>query len=129
MVAGTVVVHNPIRPEPDLEQMLGTKYNSLREHPHLAARLRQRTSAKEAQLALEALMRREELLPESRIELFRDLANHFGSLVEIPPEMRESMPDEQFVRNVADVLFRSGGSASARQAASMNQAPALAEVT
>ena len=106
LVAGTVVVHNPLHSEPDLEQLLGTKYNSLRAHPHLVARLRQRVSPEEARLALEALVRREALAPVARVELFHDLACHFDQQVSFPAEVRENLPDEQFVRNVADLLFR-----------------------
>ncbi|RYD79123.1 MAG: RDD family protein [Verrucomicrobiaceae bacterium] len=106
LVAGTVVVHNPHHSEPDLEQLLGTKYNSLRAHPHLVARLRQRISPEEARLALEALVRREVLAPAARVELFHALAEHFDRHVSFPAEVRETQPDEQFVRNVADLLFR-----------------------
>jgi len=34
----TIVVGNPKTKEPDLSQLLAGKYNSLRDHPHLAAR-------------------------------------------------------------------------------------------
>ena len=37
LAAGTVVVHHRKPAEPDLEKLLGNKYNSLRTHPHLAA--------------------------------------------------------------------------------------------
>src|SRR5580698_5978963 len=44
LAAGTVVVRTPKIPRPDLDQVLGVKYNSLREHRHLAARLRQKVT-------------------------------------------------------------------------------------
>ncbi len=106
LAAGTVVVHLPRNSEPDLEQLLAGKFNSLREHPHLAARLRQRASPDEARLALQAILRREELDPAARVELFARLAEHFKGLVPFPPEAIEAVPDEQQVRNVVDVLFR-----------------------
>ncbi len=112
LVAGTVVVYIPRHAEPDLEQLLGAKYNSLREHPHLAARLRQRVSPEEARLALEALVRRDSLSPSARVELFHELASHFDRMVSFPAEVRELLPDEQFVRNVADILFRTNVSAT-----------------
>lgn len=118
LVAGTVVVHNPVHSEPDLEQLLGIKYNSLRDQPHLAARLRQRVSPAEAHLALELLIRREALEPSARLELFRELAEHFDSVVAFPPEIRELLPDEQFVRNVADILFRPAGGGGQQKTAS-----------
>ncbi len=106
LAAGTIVVHHRRPPEPDLEQLLGTKFNSLRTHPHLCARLRQRTTPEEARLALQALLRREELESAARVRLFAELAGHFKARLDFPEEVVEAMPDEQFVRNVADVLFR-----------------------
>lgn len=106
LAAGTIVVHHRKPLEPDLEQLLGTKFNSLRSHAHLCARLRQRVSPDEARLALQALLRRDEFDAAARVQLFADLADHFKSLAHFPSEIMESMPDEQFVRNVVDVLFR-----------------------
>ena len=106
LAAGTVVVHLPKHAEPDLDQLLAGKFNSLRQHPHLEARLRQRVSPDEARLALQALVRRDELDPAARVGLFADLADHFKKLVTFPPEDTDSMPDEQYIRNVVDILFR-----------------------
>jgi uncharacterized RDD family membrane protein YckC len=106
LAAGTVVVHNPVHIEPDLDQLLAGKFNSLRAHPHLAARLRQRVDPTEARLALQALVRRDELEPAARVQLFADLASHFRALVSFPAEITESLPDEQYIRNVVDILFR-----------------------
>jgi uncharacterized RDD family membrane protein YckC len=106
LAAGTVVVHH-VQPEtPDLEQLLAGKFNSLRGYPHLTARLRQRVSPAEASLALQALLRREEFEPAARVALFQELAGHFRNAVPFPAEAVESLPDEQYVRNVVDVLFR-----------------------
>ncbi len=113
LAANTIVVHVPERAEPDLDQLLAGKFNSLRQHPHLAARLRQRVTAEEARLALQALVRRDELEPGARVRLFAALAEHFKSVVTFPPESIEAMPDEQYVRNVVDCLFRTGGGAQA----------------
>lgn len=108
LAANTIVVHVPVLTEPDLDQLLEGKFNSLRQHPHLAARLRQRVGPEEAQLALQALVRRDELEPAARVRLFAELAEHFKAAVAFPPETIEAMPDEQYVRNVVDCLFRSG---------------------
>jgi uncharacterized RDD family membrane protein YckC len=107
LAADTVVVHTPRYSEPDLEQLLAGKFNSLRRSPHLAARLRQRVTPEEARLALSALLRRESYDPEARVALFAELASHFKSLVTFPAEDTEALPDEQYVRNVVDILFRS----------------------
>jgi len=104
--ANTVVVRTPPVHEPDLDQVLAGKYNSLRGYSVLAARLRQRVTPEEAALALQSLLRRDRLDPQARVELFRDIAAHFRALVEFPPEATEGIADEQYVRNVVDIVFR-----------------------
>jgi len=44
------------------------------------------------------------------VELFADIAGHFASVVELPPDATEGLSDEQYVRNVVDMLFRSRAS-------------------
>jgi uncharacterized RDD family membrane protein YckC len=109
LAANTIVIRVPQIEQPDLDQLLAGKYNSLRAHPHLAARLRQRASPAEAALALQALVRRDELEDIPRVELFADLAGHFRQLVEFPPDATDGITDEQYVRNVVDVLYRPKG--------------------
>jgi uncharacterized RDD family membrane protein YckC len=106
LAANTIVVRNPKIREPDLDQVLAGKYNSLRDYSHLTARLRQRISPAEAGVALQAVLRRDELEDKARVELFADIAGHFRTLAEFPPEAVESITDEQYVRNVVDVVFR-----------------------
>jgi len=106
LAANTIVIRNPRLTEPDLNQLLAGKYNSLRQYPHLAARLRQRVLPAEAALALQALLRRDQFEPVARVELFAELANHFRATVEFPPEASEGITDEQYLRNVVDVLYR-----------------------
>lgn len=107
LAANTLVVHVPRITEPDLDQLLAGKFNSLRQYPHLEARLRQRVSPAEAALVLQALLRRDEFEPQARVELFTDLAAHFREKVEFPSEALDGITDEQYLRNVADVLHRS----------------------
>src|SRR5262249_10287845 len=78
--ANTIVVRTPQVAEPDLDQLLAGKYNSLRDYPHLEARLRQRVSPADAGIALQALLRRELLEPAARVELFSEIAQHFKAL-------------------------------------------------
>lgn len=115
LAAGTVVIHQPKQAEPDLDQLLAGKFNSLREHPHLAARLRQHVSPAEARILLQALLRRNAFEPAARVELFAEFAAHFKSLVAFSPDLIEAMPDEQYVRNVVDVLFRAPSRPGGRQ--------------
>ena len=106
LAANTVVVHIPKHAEPDLDQLLAGKFNSFRQFPHLEARLRQRATPDEARLALHSIVRRDDLEPAARVHLFAELAAHFKTLAAFPPEAVEAMPDEQYIRNVVDILFR-----------------------
>jgi uncharacterized RDD family membrane protein YckC len=108
--ANTLVVRIPKLTEPNLDQLAGGKYNSLRDHPHLEARLRQRISPAEARIALQAILRRELLEPQARVELFAAIAGQFREKVTFPPETTEGITDEQYVRNVVDSLYRPGRS-------------------
>jgi uncharacterized RDD family membrane protein YckC len=108
IAANTVVIYE--RPEkiPDFELILSGSYNSLRAYPHLAARLRQLVEPDEARLALEAVGRRDELNAAARIELFREFGDHFRSMIEFPLESLEGLTDEQYVRNIVDLIYRPG---------------------
>jgi hypothetical protein len=106
IAANTVVLRMPRATEPDLDQILAGKYNSLRQHPHLAARLRQHVSPAEAAIALQAVLRREEFEAAARVLLFSELAGYFRAKVEFPTEAVEGVADEQFLRNVVDVIYR-----------------------
>jgi uncharacterized RDD family membrane protein YckC len=106
IAANTIVVRTPRVSEPDLDQLLSGKFNSLRQHPHLAARLRQRVSPGEAATALQALMRRDEFDPSARVALFGQLAEHFQAKVAFPHEAIDGLADEQYIRNVVDVIYR-----------------------
>ncbi len=106
LAGNTVVVWIPPISEPDLDQLMEDKYNSFDEYPHIEARLRQRVSVKEAGIILEALMRRDCLDPVKRVELFKDIARYFKKVVEFPQNVTDGISDEQYIRNLADVLFR-----------------------
>ncbi|MEO6034159.1 MAG: RDD family protein [Verrucomicrobiota bacterium] len=109
LAANTIVVRNPLLGEPNLDQLLAGKFNSLRDYPHLEARLRQRLSPLEAGVALQSILRREDFDAAARVELFAEIAGHFRSVVEFPPEASEAITDEQYIRNVVDLLYRRKG--------------------
>jgi len=92
LAANTVVIRVPRLATPDLEQLLGGKFNSLGQFPHLAARLRQHVSPAEAGLALQAVLRRDEFEPLARVELFEQLAAHFRAKTIFPPEAIDASP-------------------------------------
>lgn len=106
LAANTIVVRHPEAIEPDFEKILPGKYNSFREHPHLAARLRQNVTPREAGLALESLLRRDQFEDQARLDLFAEIRAHFERVVHFPAETTDGLSDEQYVRNVVDVLFR-----------------------
>ena len=105
LAAQTVVVRLRRQARPNVDSVLSDKYNSLDDYPRLAARLRQRADPAAAGLALEALLRRDDLSDEARVEVFRLLAGYFSAQVEFPPKALEGLSDERYVRNVVDVLF------------------------
>jgi len=104
IAANTIVIRNPVITEPDLDQVLAGKFNSLRQHPQLMARLRQHITPAEATMALQALLRRDEFDLNARVELFEQLSRHFQNKVELPPDTIEGISDEQIIRNVVDVV-------------------------
>jgi uncharacterized RDD family membrane protein YckC len=109
LAANTIVIKETNMVEPDLDLILEKNiYNSMTDHPHLVARLRQQVSPEEAGLALQALMRRNELIPEARLALFNEMAAHFKGKVIFPQAATDGVSNEQYVRNVVDILFRTG---------------------
>ncbi len=105
LAAGTLVVYEAPEPAPDLAALRGEKYNSLRAHPPVVARLRQAVTPEEARVAWQALARRDQLDAEARLQLFASLAAHFRELTPLPDDAVDGVSDEQLVRNVVDVLF------------------------
>jgi uncharacterized RDD family membrane protein YckC len=106
LAAGTVVIRTPKLARPDLDQVLGGKYNSLAEHRHLAARLRQKARPEAARIALETLLRRDQLSAAARLQVFRELADYFRELAPYPPEVVEQLSDEAYVRDVVEILYQ-----------------------
>lgn len=105
LAAGTLVIWEPAIPAPTLATLTSGKYNSLRAHPGVVARLRQAVSPREARVAWQAIERRDELEATARVDLFAKLAAHFRSLTPLPPEAVEGVADEQLVRNVVEILY------------------------
>ena len=105
LAANTVVIRHQQAATPELSETLRLRYNSLRQWPHLCARLRQRCTPEEAGAALDAILRRDELDAQPRLELFDGLARHFQSKVEFPAEALDGLSGEQYVRDVVQVLF------------------------
>jgi uncharacterized RDD family membrane protein YckC len=105
LAADTLVVWEPAEPQPDFAALRGDKYNSLRAHAPAVARLRQAISPAEARAVWSAVARRDQFDPEARVRLFADLAAYLRKIAAAPAEAAEGVADEQFVRNVVDVLY------------------------
>jgi uncharacterized RDD family membrane protein YckC len=105
LAADTLVLWEPAETQPDLELLRGDKYNSLRAHAPVVARLRQAVTPAVARAAWTALARRDQFDADARVRLFAELAVTFRSLATVPPDAVEGVSDEQFVRNVVDVLY------------------------
>ncbi len=105
LAAGTLVIWEPAEATPALNTLQSGKYNSLRAHLPVVARLRQSVTPLEARVAWEALARRDKFEDAARVQLFAELADHFRSLTPIPPHATEGVSDEQFVRNVIEVIY------------------------
>jgi len=105
LAAGTIVVWEAPAPKPNLALLRGEKHNSLRSHQPIIARLRQSISSETATAAWQAVTRGDKLDPNSRQEIFAVIAAHFRSLTPIPSDLSEGISDEQFVKNVLDVVF------------------------
>jgi uncharacterized RDD family membrane protein YckC len=117
MVANTIVVEQRRLVLPDLLRLnLDEKFNSLMSVPHLAARLRQLITPDLVELAYQALLRREELTPEVKLEVFRLLADRFRALVKFPDEITATLTDERYVRNALQIALTTGATRAGRTA-------------
>jgi uncharacterized RDD family membrane protein YckC len=106
IAANTIVIYHPPVTAPDLSIIEISKYNTFREYPHLAARLRQSVMPLEAQAVLSALIRRQNIAVKERGSLFESIRRHFENKVTFPAEAVEGLSDEQYVRNLADILYQ-----------------------
>lgn len=105
LVSNTVVVRRQQISFPELARVTEEeKYNSFRDFPHLVARLRAHTSPELAHLAYWAILRRDDLAPEIRVDIFRQLSRRFGTFVQLPLELSSALTDERYVRNALGVL-------------------------
>lgn len=107
-LAGTVAVCEQAAARLNLAAIEVKKFNSFRAYPELAVRLRLAARPREAYLALDALPRRDHLTPAAWAGLYAALAVYFQRRVPFPAELRETLSDEHYLRNVVAVLFEPG---------------------
>lgn len=106
LAAGTIVIRIPERQQPSLSDLDDKRFNSFRDHPRAEALLRQRIPPEQAELALQALRRRDEMDATARTRLYRELADSFRAEVAFPDEATRTLSDEQYLRNCIDTLYR-----------------------
>lgn len=105
LAAGTVVT--VIQPSElhRIEVLADSHYNSIREQPRLVGRLRQTLTPAQARIVFDAVLRRDRLEPQARIELFSELAQTLKERVAFPPECLIGLSDERLVLGVVESLF------------------------
>jgi len=106
IVANTTVVKQGRSAPLDLARIdVHEQFNSFLEIPHLAAKLRQKASPELVQIAFQALLRRNELAPETRVRVFRELADRFRAYVKFPDEITSMLTDERYLRNALQTVL------------------------
>ena len=102
MIAATVVIYDRHFSPPHIENIAPDKFNSFYNYPHLISRARQQITPREASMLLKAILRRERLLPESRMRLYDELTDYFESIIPFPVE---NISNEQYLRNMLGILY------------------------
>ncbi len=109
MVANTAVIRQRRLTLPEIPEARNTeRFNSLLAHPHLAARLRQTAPLELAHVAMQAILRRDELTPHARIAVFRALTDKFKGFVKFPDDTLAGLADERYVRNCLEIVLNTG---------------------
>ena len=106
LASNTVVIYEATSEQPDFARIASSKFNSLSKYPHLAARLRMRVPPAWVAVTFEALLRRDQFDPAARLDLYRELTARFRAEADFPPAATEDLSDEQYLRNVLEVMAR-----------------------
>ena len=104
--AETVVVRELKISEPDLSLIMPEKYNSFRDYPNVAVRARNTVTPEEAAIIQNALLRKKQLSEEARSEVYAELAGYFKKIVDFPQEASDGLSDENYLRNLAEIVFK-----------------------
>jgi hypothetical protein len=79
--------------------------------------LRQNLTPELTQIALDAVMRRDQFTPEARVEVFREIADRLRTLVKFPDEVTAPLTDERYVRNALEIVMMKGNLRPAKRVA------------
>jgi uncharacterized RDD family membrane protein YckC len=104
LAAGTIVVSEAQAAVPPFDRLERPRYNSLRDHPRHAMRIRQTLTPEEVALAVRMLVRRDAFADAARVACFAALAAHLRARVELPEDALVGVSDEQLVRNIVDIV-------------------------
>jgi len=115
LAAHTIVVRHEKKNDFDFTQAQSGKFNSMKSHSRQCGKLRQTTPPEVAGLALQSLLRRNQLSDSARLEVFGKIRADLESHAPFPEESTLGLTDEQYVRNAVEILFEQRG-AYAKQA-------------
>ncbi len=104
--ANTVVMRRRKSNPFSIQSIESTRFNSMERHPQVIARLRQELSPDEVALAFEALLRRDTLNPEARIQVFEKIVENWKSRIRFPEEDLHGISPENRVRNTLELLLK-----------------------
>jgi hypothetical protein len=102
-VGETLVVRDEHLAVPEAELDQRSRVNTYQSDPAIRNRILTRVTREERDLLLDLMLRRDELAPPVREELFHQAAVHCRSRYSLP-EDHEFLSDEQTVTNIALVL-------------------------
>lgn len=110
IAANTIVISISKQEIPGFENIVPEKFNSFRDRLGVIAKLRNQCNYKIAYIALHALIRRDELIPEARVDVFNNLACYFKEILGSELDDIQALSDEKLVKNVVEVIFNSNNS-------------------
>ena len=108
LAANTIVASNARKTLEMNVEGLNNRFNTLREDPIWRARVRRDITPAQASLLLSAVLRAETLDNDSRQSLFQELAKDTSEMLQLPAEWTATIPPEQQVRNIVEVLWKRG---------------------
>lgn len=106
IAARTVVVRNIKAGSPDLSSITPDKYNSFKDYPIIAARLRYNTPPELAAIILKALLRRNTLEPVARKKIYSQIVAQLADIAKFPQDATDGLSDEKYLKNSLEIIFK-----------------------
>ncbi|HPN30108.1 MAG TPA: RDD family protein [bacterium] len=105
IAANTIVIRQAKTIMPDVKQITEDKYNAFMKIPGFERRVKQKLSGNQIELAIESILRRKSLIPESRILIYKNIADDIDFILKTPPDIKSALTDEQYIRNIICCYF------------------------